>query len=194
MAGRLDAFHDAARRKILGERRELETLPGYWIRPRKFSTIGAAEVQAVSIKNTDLPDDLIEKLGAIGDNPEINELDKRTPLKFLSRADRIRVMQAFSHSAADSVEVQRLALLHGIAEHNFYQNGENATHVDEDLVNELLDYQEVATEILSIINEFNRPLAKAPAGSSSTPQNGSSAESLSATERNIQTGLGQPKS
>lgn len=185
-------FHDAARRRIVGPKTELETLPGYWIKPRKYSSQGAAEIQAAGMASADLPDDIIAKIGALVEEAGTENVENMQVMKLLSPADRIRAMRAMAKSAEENVESQRLTLHYGIGEHNLYEGEESSVEVDDGLVAEIMEYQEVATEIVRIINEWNRPLAVAPEGKSSTQPNGPSEERPSTVERSTPTEPDQP--
>ena len=174
-----------ARLKRMGEKQDLKTFPGYWIRPQKYSIEGEEEIQCVQLRvknklSSATTKKIFARLREEG-NPDITPEEF---LKNLSEEELDDLLQEQGNLApGDSSNYVRLVLLHGIGEHNFKNAEGKIEEVNEDFVNRLMYKADTAHEAIKIIEKWNRPLAKRSAPSSGTSPNGSTTEQSSPTSR-----------
>lgn len=169
-------WKDDARRLIIGEKVQLETFEGYWIRPKKWSIQAKDEINAVQRriqKGIDKKALMSVYAKSKGKNYSEEEL-----LEKISPEELGAFLDSNSLEAKDFVEIK---LKYGIAEHNF----EGAKV--KDLAHDILEYEDIAIEMLKIVEDFNRPLAKKTSPISGMSQNGSTEEPVLNTEISTQT-------
>jgi len=163
-------------RRIIGERHDLSTLSGFWIKPKKYSTEGGEEITALRFKiakNSRNPI-VIKKLKKLRDEG-IEVLDVNTLLDKLPEEEVLELLSATYENAGDNRgEMQKLQLLHGIGDHNFNSGGKKLAI--EEAVPKLMQDAEAVAEILTIVEEWNIPLPQGRSQSSETQQNGSTSE------------------
>jgi hypothetical protein len=156
----------------IGERADLKSAEGFWIKPRKFSVeendiIQEAQLNALKDVNRGMLARATQKMMASTDSKS-----GASVIDILSDDDISALLDA---KFAPSSAILRLHLLHGVAEHNFCEE-ESSTLVNAALVDDLLKYPEIATEIGLLVQGFNSPLAKPTSGTSGTSPDGSTGE------------------
>jgi len=154
----------AARITILGEKHELESLPGYWFTPRKYSTIGSVKINGGAMKlRTNLPKGILKKLAkGMGDKEKDAQFTGKEAMKLLTEDEISQVMDA-QKGDEGAVSFQKDILIYGIGEHGF-----DGDYNIESLAEELLEYPDVAAEMIEIIKEWNSPLAQTTSETSGT--------------------------
>jgi len=168
-----ESWKEKARQSILGDIHNLESLPGYWVRAKRFSVIASDEIREAE----NLPASLMRKLAKL--RPDKDSAENRAD--FERRAADALTDEEFSMLQRLSVsldpKIAGLRLTHGIGEHNFTDDGSASTVVPRDLVEELLKYKPVALEILEVIAQANPgPFLRGRSGSSSSSSSGSTPE------------------
>lgn len=153
----------------IGDKVPLTSVKGFWVKPRKFSVeendrIQEAQLKALKSVNKGTLARATQKIQAASQNSE-----NVTMIEILSDEDVETLMDA---KFAPSSEILKLYILFGIVEHNFCEE-ESSTKVDEALVLDLLKYPDIATEIGSIVREYNTPLAERTFPISGTSHDGS---------------------
>ena len=175
------SWQDDARRTIVSDKKELSTFDGYWVKVKKYSINAKDEINAATREVQKGMDKkaLIEvakkarEMGLAGEVVSENDImDMLTPEQMSALLD--------STSVASS-KVMEAKLKNGIAEHSF-----GASTVDQ-LAHDILDYPDIANEILNYIEEFNRPLAKKTSPVSAMSPSGSTTEPPLSTEIPSQT-------
>lgn len=164
------------KRKIMGEKRELETLPGFYIRPKKYSYAGAEEIQAVEFE-----------IGKGKRNPVVAKyakkfrkqgIDKLTFKEVAEKLDEEELAELINATGSKDLklnaELQEKIMLHGIGEHDFNQNGKMLDI--KEAIPILTQDAEAVGEITEIIREWNSPLALEPSEKSETQQKVSTKE------------------
>lgn len=161
-------YAQAITQELAGNRAELESLPGFWIRPRKYTVPQAEEIKRLSLKSVPpkIKSVMVRKQAQLGEGEELTGvqiLESMETDEQLSEA-----MDYFALSGGG--DLVRKVLLYGIYEHNLFADDEGRPYpsksVDEDLVIYLMQNEEVVKEMASIIEAYNRPLAKSSARTS----------------------------
>lgn len=169
-------WQDDARRLIVSEQKDLTTFPGFWIKAKKFSInakdeINAAtrEVQKGLDKKAILEVTKKAREAGLSGNAMTEEeiIDALTPEQLSALIDSTNI------STAKVVEIK---LRNGIEAHNFED-----TKVAQ-LAHDILEYPEIAQEMLKFVEEFNRPLAKPTSVKSATLPSGSTEGAPLSTE------------
>jgi len=132
--------------KTTGKKHYLDTLPEYYIVPRKLDI---DTMQQISECQDSAEIDLIVKLKKLG----LKKDELKDPENALSD---------------QTIRMIRLGLLRGIHEHNFDDEDGNPLEWDESLVTEIMKYMETALEVFRLVMEFNAPLAKKNSSKSRT--------------------------
>jgi hypothetical protein len=166
----------AADREVIGESIELATLPGCHVKPRRYSVSGLAEVQAVQVRAmAAVKSEALREVATAFEGKPISDDASAGLSAEQKREIMITIMESASADMIGGVEKKRAMLRYGIALHDF--EGEWTAPTDEWAV-EVMEREHVATEILAIVEEKNRPLASATPPTSETPPTGSTTESL----------------
>ncbi|MDY4610292.1 MAG: hypothetical protein SPD11_06740 [Sphaerochaetaceae bacterium] len=163
------AIRKSITRSLYGEKTVLEAFSGegdpVWIVPRKFSI----EEQ-----------ELINEAARRAMSPEIRNSVARIYLKYKDRqgamVDQLNdeeIGALLDAQTATSSEVVALILKSGIYEHNLNEGEEPSKVVDDALVKEIMSVQELAMEIVRIVQGFNSPLAGKTSRASGMSRNGS---------------------
>jgi len=179
------SWEHQARLKRMGEKRELQTFPDYWIRPQKYSIEGEEQIQCAQLRlKNKLSSAATRRIVAKLRESDDPDLTAEKLLKSLSNEELEEMMQEGGNlEPGDSSGYIHLVLLHGIGEHNFKNAEGKVEEINEDFVNRLMDKADTAHEAVKIVEEWNRPLAKRSAPSSGTSPNGSTTEQSSPTSR-----------
>ena len=169
----------AADRLTIGERVKLSTLPGFWVKPRKFSVAGEAEIKAAQVRAlAAVRGEAMREVAGMMAEPESD-----SAAAGVSREQReqiaVAIMERATADVIGSLAERRARVLYGIAEHNF--NGESAAPTPE-WVDEIMEYSAIFDELLGIVQEKNRPLPLPTPPSSETSPTGNSTEPPSTTE------------
>lgn len=160
-------WQDDARKLIVSDKKELTTFDGFWIKVKKFSINATDEINAATREVQKGMDkkSLIEvakkarEAGIAGEVLSEDEImDMLTPEQMSALLDSTSVASA---------KVVEIKLRNGIEAHNFED-----TKVPQ-LAHDILEYPEIAQEMLKFVEEFNRPLAKTTSVKSATPPSGS---------------------
>jgi len=176
------AWRDAARRSLIGDKVVLASSGGaLWIRPKKLSQEAVDAIRDIRGKAVAAPDRK-EKM------KRVLRLQERHPGIFegkgidgLDTEEQLEVMDLYSQFQGGAKrEFYRIALLHGIGEHNLTDDkgdliGRGQT-LDAKTVDEVLEWGELAAEINQAIEAYNGPLARKTGGTSQTSPSGSSPE------------------
>lgn len=165
-----------ARQSVLGERKELRTLSGFWIRARKFGVTAAERIREAE----GLPPSLLRKLARLRPDGEDGDVarDKdfqRKAVEALSD-EEFGILQERQRSLEPKIVTERL--LYGIGEHNLGAAGPDQPSdvVTKDFVAELLQYLGTDTieEMLDAILEMNPgPFQSGKSDASSSSPSGS---------------------
>jgi hypothetical protein len=177
-------WQDDARRTIVSEKHELNTFPGYWVKVKKYSISARDEIQSVLSKFQKSIDKkaLMSLVGKRGTNLSESELrESLTPEEIGAVLDM---------GNAETSQYSYVRIKNGIAEHNFCDEG--VSKETESFAKDILDYSDIAQEILLIIEEYNRPLAEVTSKQSTTSPNGFTTGASLNTEMNSQTDDNQP--
>ncbi len=169
------ALKKSITRSNYGERIVLEGFSGsdepVWIVPRKF-TIEEQE--------------LINEASRRAMSPETRNAVARVYLKYKDRQNAMvdqltdeEIGALLDAQTAISSEVVELILKSGIYEHNLNEGEESSKVVDDSLVKEIMSVQELAMEIVRIVQGFNSPLVGKTSRASGMSRNGSTTEASS---------------
>lgn len=174
-------WREKARQAAMGGRKELASLPGYWIRARKFSVAAADEIREAE----HLPPALLRKLARLRqEEPDAQATEKRALAEL---TDEEFALLSDLQTSLDP-KIARLRLKHGIGEHNFTDDGAASSSVTTDFVDELLGYSPVVKEMLEEIARVNPgPFSRGKSPPSSLSSSGSGKESPTTAEGTSQT-------
>lgn len=172
-----------ARRTILSPKRELETLPGFWVRARKYSVASADELRAVQrTKRGPVPPAVRSILSrAIREEREFGDV-----IRELEPAEAEAIIAEMPSDVSTMADIMALSILHGIGEHNLGEEEASVT-MTRDVVDRIMDYPDTAREVWKIVQEWNTPLPKATSKTSGTSPSGSSEGAPSSPERSSPT-------
>ena len=161
-------WQDDARRTIVSEKKDLESFPGYWVKVRKYSISAKDEIQSVLKKAQ-------------------KGIDKKALLSLMAKREKITSPEELQQSVTpeelemavemQTAEIKSYAIIrirHGVAEHNFCDEG--ISKETEKFALDIMEYGEIVDEILTLIEDFNRPLAAKTSMPSEMSQNGSITE------------------
>jgi hypothetical protein len=168
-------WKDAVARDLLGPKADLQTLPGYWIRPRKYgATIGQGleALQSHAIKAspvfTALLQEAREKDGDVAIAAVLSGCDLQT-------RNQINLEMAEAEREYGPAR-ERLMLTGGIGEHNFTDDAGTLAAIDDEFVEIMRSNRGVLAEILSIVGAWNPPFVRTGKSKSETQRSGSSKE------------------
>ncbi len=172
-------WKDDARRTVVGGKKILTTFPGYWIKPRKFSKAGEDAIneemrrlqKGVNRKALVSVTKKAEERGS-----ELAHMSEQEIMELLTAEELEALMDG---DTAATYDLCKARLTFGIDSHNFCEGELDTRHssvVDDSFVRDLLEYPEIAGEILGCIAEHNRPLAETSSPKSEMSPNGSTKE------------------
>ncbi|OPL13127.1 MAG: hypothetical protein AVO39_10925 [delta proteobacterium MLS_D] len=181
-------WKDEARRTIIGEKVMLETFPGYWIRPRKYSIETMDEIRAIERKqqgefNRKALARIAKKMSESGNIEDPGTIAPAMIMGELTDEEFEAIYEVSENRKAGPGAQLIIAKIHGgVGEHNF--DGAKI----ETLAKDMVDYPDIAREMITIIEEYNRPLAGNPSGiSEPLPDGSTKGESSRQTEKTSQT-------
>ena len=182
MARKRLAFEASARRAILGEKHELETLEGYWFRPRKYSVPGEEEINSAGSGIGDkLPASVVKKLIPIYQGKSLGEITEEAIIGELNDDELAELLKVSMGSRQAETDIAAKILEHGIGEHNLYDQEQASTDVSSELIDALLEYAATVAEMVKVIQGYNRPLARSTPETLPMQQNGSTQKQTSAS-------------
>lgn len=189
-------WQDDARKTVISEKRSLKSMVGYWVKVRKWSIRGKDEIDA-AVKEVQRSLDrkaLFEVAKMVrGIAPEeLEKMDSGEIMSLLTPEQFSALTDSLSTQAAKVVEAK---LRHGIDSHNFCEGDIDTRSTDKDVKGfayQILDFPEVATELLELVEDFNRPLPRPTSSTSGTSPSGSTKEASSSTEISTQADENQP--
>lgn len=170
-------WQDDARRTVVSDKRNLTTMPGYWVKVRKWSITGKDEIdEATKEAQKSLDRKALFEIGKTikgldAEKVEAMTVDELLPL--LTTDQFAALMDSQSTQSARLIEVK---LKNGIDSHNFCEGDIDTRSTDKDIkgfAHQILEYPEIAEEILVFVEAFNRPLARATSSTSGMSPNGS---------------------
>jgi len=159
----MDGWKAAGRRTHTGDLVELKTLPGYHVRPRKFSigqadTIrelaakqGTALTPALSLRVAKAQEDAAAKFGA--------DATVQDTLNFLTPEDGEEFLTSLLSSGATEERLKKI-MLWGVAEHDLTDEDGAVVEWGDALMDALMEFPDTAMEIAKIVQEFNAPLRR----------------------------------
>jgi hypothetical protein len=168
-------WEEKSRSRRIGDRHELESLPGLWFRPQKYSVEGdeAVALAQLKLKERFKPDTIRRLLDKVKDNPD-PEIKVEDLLLNLDDEELSAIMEDASDVPAGAqTEYKRLVLLYGIGEHSFKNKKGELETVNEDFVDRILQDKDLTDEMVSVIVRWNRPLLKGSSSRSQTSSSGS---------------------
>jgi hypothetical protein len=177
-------FEAAARRTILSPEKDLESLPGFRIRARKYTITAADEINAAQISKRD---QIPARLRGIAMRAESEGRTIEALLAEVPPAEVDLLLADMQPGASSIVDIMRAVILHGLGEHNLDDGETRSSEVTPGLVDSIMDFPELAKEVYGFIQEWNSPLPKATSAPSSTSPNGSIEAAASSPEKSTQT-------
>lgn len=167
-------WKDDARRSILGEKTGLASFPGYTITPRKYSIEILDEIKDIERERQKEVDRralarVAKKMAAKKQLSE-EDLSKLTPAEMINELEDdefAALFAAVDKSHGFEAKIISVKIRGGLGAHDFKDSSV------EELSTELLEYAEIAGEVVRIIDEFNRPLVKSPSETSKQSPGGS---------------------
>ncbi len=168
-------WEDKSRLKRLGDKHDLKSLDGHWIKPIKYSIEGGEEIQLAKLKLKDrFPKGFLRKLAK-----KHPGLEKMQPTEMIAALDEEELESLLEQTATLTPGEQtahiRLVLLHGIGEHNLSDTDEDGviTTASQDFVRRVCEDSDLAKEMQEVIEAHNRPLVPGSGPKSGTQLNGS---------------------
>lgn len=152
--------------RLVGDETPIRSLDGdLWLRPRKFSVMEQDEINRLtSMQTKDLS---MPKLARVARRMALEDPDKAMSEQDILNAMTDEELEVLLKTQTlEESKVMEYKIVHGIAEHNFCDNGTSSI-VDKAIVEDILSYPPLANEVVGIIDEFNgRPLAQKPSKTS----------------------------
>lgn len=179
-------WQDDARRTVVSDRIPLSTMEGYAIKVRKYSIRGRDEIDAATREMQKGFDrkvifDVARKVKGM-DPEKLKSMTTDDIMDTLSPEEFAALTDA---NTTQSAKLSELQIRHGLDSHNFCDGDIDTRWTDKDIkgfASQIIDYPEVAGEILWHIEAFNRPLARPTSSTSETPQDGFTKEASLNTE------------
>ena len=168
-------WKDSARRLTTGGKIELKTLGGFWVIPKKYSIAGNDAIGAIQRK----------MLKGVDKKSLSSLIHKRsegfeTPEAMVEAMEPEELMALFDSNSLEKEESTRVKIVHGLYEYG-YQDEDSSKDV-KGFATEVLEFEDVALEVLSVIEKFNHPLANPTSSTSKMSQDGSTEVQPSSTE------------
>ena len=173
-------WKDDARRTRVSDWIELESFPGYKVRVKKYSIAAQDDINETQ-----------RKLQRGIDKKALSSLMKKSNGSAVTEGDILEMVTEEELQAmldVQSVSVSELSIKkirHGVFQHTFCDGG--ASSDADALAKDIVEYGDIAVEIIAHIEDFNRPLAMTSASTSEMSQNGSTGGQPLNTETSIQT-------
>lgn len=166
-------WKDAVARDLVGPKTELQTLPGYWIRPKKYNATIGAELQALELKMASRSPTFAKLMSkAIQDKGE--DVAPKDVFDACDVETRSRIGLEMAEAAQEHGPRQtHLMLVGGIGDHNFTNDDGGKATIDEEFVEIVRSNRAVLDELLSIVRSWNPPFSRTGPARSETPRSGS---------------------
>jgi hypothetical protein len=150
-----EGWEVAARRTQFSPKVYLVTLPGYWIRARKYPVRGKDELDQIAFrKGRDLPRSVI---GAF--RKAIKEgITAADYIKNISEDEMMDIVNLSSPEIKSNTEKIEASIRWGLGEHNL-EKEEGTIGVSPQLLENIMQYPAEMEEIFKMIEEWNIPLA-----------------------------------
>lgn len=145
----------AADRIAIGERANLASLDGYWIQPRRYTKAGEAEILAAQTRAIAKSKSIAASMFDSMPEPETDSERMFGPSAESKKEIAMAVMENATADMVGKVEENTLRILYGIEAHNFDDEGKPT----REWADEIMQYSDVANEILGIVAEQNLPLS-----------------------------------
>jgi len=175
MSTDIKAWEAPARRGLLGPKHEIEALgKEHSFRPRKYSVDADAEIKAIAQQTAaKVPREVIAKLAKGMKRKDVTAAELVNDLE----PDDLASLLEASSAITGQADLIRVKLKHGIGEQDLEEGD-----ITAELVDRILNYSDVAAEMLAVIEDWNLPLPKRSAGTSPTSPSGSTSEQDSPQE------------
>lgn len=173
-------WKEAARRSMVGPKVELKAAGGeLWIRPKKLSQAAVdaiREQRAVSVSSQEFQGSLRRARVLQERYPGLftGEIDEAA----IAAEDRGEILELYATlQAAPRAAAFRLQLLHGVGEHNFSDDAGmlvgDGKVLDDNTITGILEWGDLAAEMVAAIEAYNAPLVAASPATSPTSPSGS---------------------
>ena len=177
-----DAWESAARRGIFGPKTKLNTISDdsqeFFITPRKYSEEGKAEIQRLSLEQTNaIPASVLGKLARLQEGGVSDMSELQNKLTDDEYAEILKGQQA----GGSSVEVMAAQLFYGVGKHNLTKDANEIEGIDKKVIVRILEFPELTAEVLAIVEGWNSPLAQSTGTISPTSSNGSTGKAGSSS-------------
>lgn len=184
-------WKEDARRSIIGKKKELISFPGYWVQARKYSTQGKDEIADA----TRAVQKGIDKKVLFSAAKKMKGKENLTEDQIFDMLSAEEISELVDSSSCAATELFKAKIKNGLNAHNFCDGDIETRSTEKDIkgfANDILEFEEVALEIIGIIEDFNRPLALATPSISKMLPNGSTKEQSSNTVMSGQEEENQP--
>lgn len=166
-------WKEDARRTIVGEKIELKSFPGYFVVPRKYSVetqdkIREIQKQQQSDFNRRALAKIAKKMAGVGDAEKLKNMTTADIMTSLTDEEFESLYEITEQKTGHGAKLMIAKIAGGIAEHTF---GDPPIPVEQ-LAKEVIEYAEIAGEIVEIADGFNRPLASQQSGTSEPSPSG----------------------
>ncbi len=141
-------FREKAEKRLVGDRVKLKTLPEYWVQPKRYSVAVKDSINAFATKTT----------GQLSPETMVTITEKQSRGEDLSAEDRAKMTLEIGTLEAGSYEDQTKLILKG-GIHAFGSETEDVP-IDDEFFTTVLDWDDLAVELVDIIREANAPLAE----------------------------------
>lgn len=163
-------WEEAARRIREGKRHDLETLPGKYFHPIKYSASGMDEINAANLaRKGAIPPKLLKKAKDLARQGKSQEEIMDT----FTDEELLEFVRGTDPGAMSTIEIKRAKIKHGFGPNNFGGDippeGSLNKPLSEENLDKILLYGDMVTEIVGAIDIFNRPLASRQPPGSGTP-------------------------
>lgn len=156
-------YQTAAKRTREGEKHEMETLPGFYFYPVKFSIEGTDELNSIILdKKNSLSRSSIKVIKEIAGKKNIQT--KEDVMKELTEDQVLDVLNTADKSLLADGPTFKAKLKYGFGRNNFGDvetagaSGPEGKITNDKFLDELIVYDEVVREIVGAIDIWNSPL------------------------------------
>lgn len=172
------SWKDNARRTTIGDEVKLESFPGGWVKVKKYSIQGKDEIaEATRAVQKDIDKTML--MSAAKKMKGKTGLTEDQIFDLLS-AEEIGAMVDSTSVASSNLFESKIK--NGLHSYNF---GDGDSKEVKIFAKDILEFEEIALEVIKIIEDFNRPLAPKTSSISEMSQNGSTTEQNLTTETKL---------
>ena len=176
-------WKEDARRTIIGKKENLVSFEGYWVKAKKYSTQGKDEITEATRNIQKGIDKKVLMSAAKKYRSTGKDVVSEDELFDLLTAEEIATMM--DSSTVPTSELFKAKLKNGVYSHNFCEGDIETRSTEKDIkgfANDILEFEEIALEIIKIVEDFNRPLVVKTSSISETSPSGSTTEPNSSME------------